>query len=156
MFIYFYQYLEPTEESKVPLPLIIGVSCGGIFVLAVLSIFLIRYCHRRKILSRRRVSDVMPTEVSFPNSEKYELQGTESKEDIVRYEETSVWKNTVSCEELGISQDAARYEKLPFSNGASHQEVGILNAGCDSREIRISYDNLRLKEMGILKKSEQK
>lgn len=156
IYIYFYQNLEPTEESKVPLPLIIGVSCGGIFILAVLSVYLIRYCHRRKMLSRRRVSDVMPTEVAFPNPEKYELQETESKEDIVRYEETSMWKNTASYEELAISQDAARYEKLPFANGATHQEVGISNVGRDSREIRISYDDLRLQEMGVLKKFEQK
>ena len=159
IYINFYQNLEPTEESKVPLPLIIGVSFGGIFILAVLSVYLIRYyhrCHRRKMRSRRRVLDVMPTEVAFPNPEKYELQETESKEDIVRYEETSMWKNTASYEELAISQDAARYEKLPFANGATHQEVGISNAGRDSREIRISYDDLRLQEMGVLKKFEQK
>jgi len=135
---------EPTEESKVPYPLIIGVSCGGIFVLAVLGIYLIRYCHRSKILRRRRASGVMPAEVAFPKPEKYELQETESKEDIVRYEETSMWK------------DPARYEKLAFSNGATYQEVGKPNVGGDYQEIRISYDDLRLQEMGVLKKTGQK
>ena len=84
----------------------------------------------------------MPVEVAFPNPEKYRLQETTSKEDIVRYEETSMWK------------DPARYEKLAFSNGATYQEVGIPNV-C-AQEVRISYDDLRLQEMGILKKSEEK
>lgn len=117
---------EPTEVSKVPYPLIIGVSCGGIFVLAVLFISLIRSRHRRKILRHRRDSEVMPAEVAFPNSEKYQLQEIASKEDIVRYEETSMWKN-----------------------GPPYQEVGIPNVGADN-------DDLRLQEMGILKKSGEK
>lgn len=86
----------------------------------------------------------MPAEVAFPKPEKYELQETESKEDIVRYEETSMWK------------DPARYEKLAFSNGATYQEVGKPNVGGDYQEIRISYDDLRLQEMGVLKKTGQK
>ena len=84
------------------------------------------------------MSGVMPAEVASPKPEKYELQETESKEDIVRYEETSMWK------------DPTRYEKLAF------QEVGIPNVGGDYQEIRISYDDLRLQEMGVLKKSGQK
>ena len=96
------------------------------------------------MLSQRRVSGVMPGEVAFPYPEKYQLQGTTSKEDIVRYEETSMWK------------DPARYEKLAFSNGTTYQEVGIPNICVDNQEVRISYDDLRLQEMGILKKSGEK
>lgn len=142
--LFHYQNLEPKEESNAPYPLIIGVSCVGIFVLAVLVIFLIRYCHHRKMLKHRReTSDVMPVEVAFPNPEKYHFQETTSKEDIVRFEETSMWK------------DPARYEKLAFSN-ATYQEVGIPNDGADNQEVRISYDDLPLQEMGILKKFGEK
>ena len=87
----------------------------------------------------------MPAEVTFPDSEKYQLQETTSKEDSVRYEETSMWT------------DPARYEKLAFSNGATYHEVGIPNIGADiNQENRISRDDLQLQEMGILKKSGEK
>ena len=47
----FQQNLEPTKKDtgKDPYPIIIEVSCGGIFVVAVLNIYLIRHCHRRKM-----------------------------------------------------------------------------------------------------------
>ena len=86
---------------------------------------------------------MMPAKIAFPNPEKYQLEETASKEDIVRYEETSMWK------------DPARYEKLAFSDGSTYHEVGILVAA-DNQEIRISYDDLRLQEMGILKKPGEK
>ena len=86
---------------------------------------------------------MMPAEIAFLNPEKYQLQETASREDIVRYEETSMWK------------DPARYEKLAFSDGSTYHEVGILVAA-DNQEIRISYDDLRLQEMGILKKPGEK
>ena len=154
----FRQNLEPTKEDKgkVPYPLIIGVSCGGIFFFTLLVIYLIRYCHRRKMVSRRRVSDVMPHEAAFPNPEKYELQETKSKEDIVRYEEIGMWADNVYHEKSPISQDAAGYEKLNFSNGAIYQEVGIPNVGCDYQEIGISTDALRYQDTGFLKKPYQK
>lgn len=57
--------------------------------------------------SRKLVPGVMPTETAFPNPEKYELQESKPKEDIVRNEEISMWKDTVCFEKLSISQDAA-------------------------------------------------
>lgn len=122
IFLIFDQNLEPTKQDKgkVPYAIVIGVSCGGIFVLAVLSIYLIRYCRRRKMLSLRRVSDMMLADVICPNPEKYALRETESKEDTVRYEETGMWKDTVRQEELAILQDATRYKKSEFSNGATY------------------------------------
>ena len=84
---------------------------------------------------------MMPAKIAFPNPEKYQLQETASEEDIVRYEET---------------KDPAGYEKLGFSNGSTYHEAGIPNVGADNQEIRISYDDLRLQEMGILKKSGEK
>ena len=93
--------------------------------------------------SRKRVPGVMPTETAFPNPEKYQLQEATSKEDIVR------------CEETSMRKDPARYERLAFSNGA-YQMRGMPNEGADNQEVRISYDDIRLQEMGILKKSGEK
>jgi len=142
---------EPTEEDrwKVPYPIIIGVSCGGIFVLAILSVCLIRFCNRAKKV-RRRGSGVMPTEVPFPSPEKYELQETESKEDVVRYEEIGLWNDTVRCEGLEILPDAVHYEKLGFTNAAIYQELGIPNAAGDYREIAASKDAVDHQEIGNL------
>ena len=141
----YFCYLEPTKGDKVklPYPVIIGVSCGGIFVLAILSILLIRYCHRRKIVSNRRVSDGMPANGAFPKPEKYELKETEAKKDVVRYEEIAMWKDPVRYEELGVFRDAADYEKLDFSNGTTYQEIGIPNVADENQEIGISKDALR-------------
>ena len=154
----FHQNLEPTKEDKdeVPYPIIIGVSCGGIFVLAILSIYLIRQCHRRKMASKRRNSCVIPTEVAFPNPGKYELQETKSKEDIVRYEEIGMRTDNVCYEKSPISQDASWYESLDFSNSAIYQELGIPNVGGDYQEICISKDTLRYQETGFWKKAGQK
>ena len=87
---------------------------------------------------------MMPAKIAFPNPEKYQLEETASKEDIVRYEETSMCK------------DPAGYENLAFTNGSTYHKVGIPYVGADNQEIRISYDDLRLQEMGILKKSGEK
>jgi len=54
----------------------------------------------------------MPTEVGFPKHGKYELQETKSKEEIARYEEIGMWKDTVWYEKLQVSQDDAEYEEL--------------------------------------------
>ena len=145
----FHQNVEPSKEDKgkVSYPIIIGVSCGGIFVLAVLSIYLIRRCHRRK-MSARRNSCVVPSEVAFPNPGKYELEETKSKEDIVKYEEIGMWTDNVCYEKLPTSQDTAGYEKLDLSNGAIYQELGIPNVGCDYQEICISNDAPRYPKPG--------
>ena len=151
LFVFFHHHVEPTEEDKgkVPYPVIIVVSCGGIFVLAILSVCLIRFCNRTKKV-RRRCSGVMPTEVPFPNPEKYELQETESKEDVVRYEEIGLWNDAVRCEGLEILPDAVQYEKLGFTNAAIYQEVGIPNAAGDYREIAASKDAVDHQEIGNL------
>ena len=156
----FHQNLEPANEAngKVPYPIIIGASCGGIFVLAVLGIYIIRHNHRRKMVSRRHNggSCVMPSEIALPNPVKYELQQTESKEEVAMYEEIGMWTKNVWNEELPISQDAAGYEKLGFSNGAIYQELSIRNVGGDYQEIGISNDALRYQELGFSKKAGQK
>ena len=154
----FHQNLEPTKEDKekIPYPIIIGVSCGGIFVFAILSIYLIRQCHYRKIASRGRNSCAMHTEVAFSNPGKYELQESQSKEDIVRYEEIGMRADNVCYEKSPVSQDTAWYENLDFSKSAIYQELGIPNVGGDYQEICISNDTARYQESGFLKKAGQK
>ena len=63
--------------------------------------------------SRKRVPGVMPTETAFPNPEKYELQESKLKEEIVRYEKIGMWKDIVCFEKLPISQDAAIKRPAP-------------------------------------------
>lgn len=154
----FHQNLEPTKEDEVEVPytIIIGASCGGIFVLAVLVIYLIRHCHRRKMASRRRDSCVMPTEVAFPSPGKYELQETKSKEIIVGCEEIGMWTDNVCYENLPVSQDDGLYEKLNFSNGTIYHELGITNVGGNYKETCISNDALRYQETGFSKKAGQR
>ena len=82
-------------------------------------------------MSQRQVSDGMPAEIALPKPEKYELQETESKGDIIRYEEIAMWKDPVRYEGLGVFRDAADCEKLDFSNGATYQETEIPNAARD-------------------------
>ena len=153
LFDFLSKFQEPTEEDKgkVPYPLIIGASCGGVFFLAVLVIYLIRYCHRRKMASRRRVLGVMPGERAFSESKKYELQEIKSEEDDARYEEIGMWKDNVSYKEIPISQDAARYKKLKLSNSAIYQELqDTPNVDCDCEEIHTSNDALRHQETSLL------
>ena len=71
--------------------IIIGASSGGIFVLALASICLIRWYKKKKTKRPTRVgSVVMPADESFGNPEKYELTD-KTKEKIVFCEEDAFW-----------------------------------------------------------------
>ena len=145
--------LDPTNDvkEKLPYPIIIGASCGGIFVIVLVSICLVRHCQRQKRLHRRRFSNGMPSEVPFPNQEKYELEETRSKEDIVSYEEQGLWK------------EAGDNEK--FNGGARYPEVGIANMASENRDIskandsgyhqriEMARDPERYQQIGIVKKA---
>ncbi|XP_022787244.1 protein eyes shut-like [Stylophora pistillata] len=137
------EHEDPTNDAKEKLhyPIIIGASCGGIFVIALVSICLVRHCQRQKRLQRRRVSSGMPSEVPFPNQEKYELKETRSKEDIVSFEELGLWKATGNNEKS--------------KGGARYQEVGIANMASDNydQEIGTTSDPERYQEIGIVKKA---
>lgn len=86
---------EPKEddETNVHFSVVIGASCGGVFVLCLLAIFVIRQCKRHGKRRGRHASDVMPAEVAFPNAQKYEMEETKSKEDLVYFEECNIWKS---------------------------------------------------------------
>lgn len=65
----------------------------------------------------------MPSEVSFPNQEKYELK-------------KGVLRKTLSAMRVGLWKDVGNYEKLRFSSGrARYQEVGIANMASDYQEL---------------------
>ena len=65
---------EPIVKEP-PYAFIIGVSFGGLFVLALCIIFLVRFCKKRnKAYRGKRGSDNMPPEEAFPVSQKYELK----------------------------------------------------------------------------------
>ena len=95
----------------------------------------------------------MPSEIAFPNPEKYELKEAQCKEEIISYEEIGIWQDTV------------HYEKLHFSNGESrYQEVGIPNDAADYQnidkpndpgyyqELCVPSDAERYHEIGAFKK----
>ena len=87
--------IEPTnkdEKQTLSFPVIIGTSCGGLFVVALVSICLIRFC-QSKNMSRQRNRGVgfMPSEEAFPDREKYEMGSTKSEENIAHFEEVGIW-----------------------------------------------------------------
>ena len=53
--------------------IVIGASSGGVFVLALVSICLIRLCKRKEVKRPRLDSDIVPVEEALGNREKYEL-----------------------------------------------------------------------------------
>jgi len=75
---------EPTKESetKFPFPVVIGAACGGAFVLCLVTYFVIRQCKREGKENPRRAIDFMPSEVAFPDAEKYELKDTKPRDDV--------------------------------------------------------------------------
>jgi len=102
VFFYFFT-LEPTkepDEEKKSYAIIFGVSLGGgLFVLALASICLIRFCKRNKMGGRnRRHSGIMPSEEAFPNREKYELKNAKSAEKVIYFEQVGVWSKSMKGE----------------------------------------------------------
>ena len=86
--------VEPTKESS--FVVIIGVSCGGFFVVALAGIRLIRSCQKRRSVRQKRCgSEVMPAEEAFSNREKYQLKSTKWKENIVCCDELGIWGKAI-------------------------------------------------------------
>ena len=74
------------------LPLIIGVACGAVLVIAVIIILVVFHCKRSTPGgSDSRIGDAMPDEPSGSKRERYELKPTDSKkENIVLVEEKGI------------------------------------------------------------------
>ena len=139
-------------KEKLPYPLIIGASCGGIFVIVLASICLVRHCHRQERIENRCVSNGMPPEVPHPSPHNYKLKETRSKEDIVNYEELGVWKDTGMYEKLHFSNGETRYQELGIHNtAADYQEIGKPNDSGHYQEIGMAYEPERYQEIGTFK-----
>lgn len=81
------------SKSSTNLPLIIGISCGAVVILAVLAICVVFHFKRSSSPhSISRVGDEMLTDEAPPIREKYELKPTTSKEE-----------NIIWMEEKGLS-----------------------------------------------------
>ena len=73
---------EEEPSSSTNLPLIIGISCGAIVIVAVITIFVIFHCKRTALRSSNfRVGDSMPTEEDGSKHESYQLNPTYSAKD---------------------------------------------------------------------------
>ena len=84
---------EEGSSKSSNLPLIIGVTCGAVAVIAVVIILVVFHCKRSNpVGSNSRVGDAMPDEGSGSKRERYELKPTDSPEE-----------NIVLVEEKGIS-----------------------------------------------------
>ena len=81
------------------LPLIIGVTCGAVVVIAVIIILVVFHCKRSTPGgSNSRVGDAKPDEGSGCKRERYELKPTDSSEE-----------NIVFGEEKGINNQGMEY-----------------------------------------------
>ena len=87
--------------------MVIGVSCGGVFILTLIAVFLVRYCQQKIKLQKRDSGDGMPTEAAFPSPDKYELQEIELKEECILYRMSGYSGEPVPAQEVGIQNAAA-------------------------------------------------
>ena len=78
------------DERKLSFAIIIGISFGGFFIVALITILLVRHCKKKKLLEKRNHSNVMPCDEAFPNRQKYEVQNGKSVENFY-LEEKGLW-----------------------------------------------------------------
>ena len=83
---------EEGSSKSSNLPLIIGVTCGAIVLIATIVISVVFHCRRSN--PRDNNSDGTPAEGSGSKRERYELKPTDSKD-----------KDIVSVEEKGINNE---------------------------------------------------
>ncbi|CAH3035728.1 unnamed protein product [Porites lobata] len=83
---------EEESSKSSNLPLIIGVTCGAIVLIATIVISVVFHCRRSN--PRDTNSDRMPAEGSGSKRERYELKPIDSKD-----------KDIVSVEEKGINNE---------------------------------------------------
>ena len=71
------------DERKLGFAIIIGISFGGILIVALITILLVRHYHKKKLLEKRHHSNVTPSDQAFPDRGKYELEKGKSEENIL-------------------------------------------------------------------------
>ena len=87
------------DERKLSFAIIIGISFGGFFIVALITILLVRHCQRKKLLEKRNHSNVMPSDEAFPNRRKYEVEKGKSMENMFYLEEKGLWAKPIEGKE---------------------------------------------------------
>ena len=93
--------LVPTKEDerKLSFAIIIGISFGGIFIVTLITILLVRHYHKKKLLEKRHHSNVMPSDPAFPDRGKYELEKGKSVENILYLGQMGPWAKPIEGKE---------------------------------------------------------
>ena len=93
--------LAPTkkDETKLSFAIIIGISLGGFFVVALITILLVRHCQKKKLLEKRRHSNIMPFDETFQDRRKHEVERAKSEENILYLEEKGLWAKPIEGKE---------------------------------------------------------
>ena len=58
--------------------------------MAFITILLVRHCQKKKLLEKRRYSNVMPSDEAFSNRKKYKVTKGKSEENTFCLEETGL------------------------------------------------------------------
>ena len=100
--------LAPTkkDETKLSFAIIIGISLGGFFIVALITILLVRHCQKKKLLEKRHHSNIAPSDEAFPDRRKCEVERAKSEENILYLEEMGLWAKPIK----GKANEA--YDKL--------------------------------------------
>ena len=98
--IYLFSVVPTKEdEKKLSFAIIIGISFGGVFIVALITIVLVRHCQKKKLLDKRHHSNVMPSDEAFPDRRKYEVQNGKSVENILYLEAMGPWAKPIEGKE---------------------------------------------------------
>ena len=87
------------DEKKLSFAIIIGISFGGVFIVALITILLVRHYQKKKLLEKRHHSNVMPSDQAFPDRRKYEVQNGKSEENILYLEAMGPWAKPIEGKE---------------------------------------------------------
>ena len=87
------------DETKLSFAIIIGISFGGFFVVALITILLVRHCQKKKLLEKGHHSSIMPFDEAFPDRRKYEVERAKSEENILYLEEMGLWAKPIEGKE---------------------------------------------------------
>ena len=89
--------LAPTkkDETKLSFAIIIGISFGGFFIVAVITILLVRQCQKKKLLEKRHHSNIVPSDEAFPDRRKCEVERAKSEENILYLEKMGLWAKPI-------------------------------------------------------------
>lgn len=104
-----HSFITTETEPKFPLAVVIGGSCGGLFLVGLAICLVVRYqpCKRAR---QRSLWQEMPRDDLYPGSSEYELE--DRRESIRYYGEITPLHTGARSVGLGHTNEAARYEDL--------------------------------------------